>query len=77
MQEAQYAAELADWDRKIGHHIDDLVVLTRDNTQALTTVSELTRSQKQLEAGLATTSKTMFSDPIEQRKKEVSRHKPW
>lgn len=44
------------------------MALTRENTRALNTVSDLTAAQRTLEAGLTTTRKTMFADPVHQRR---------
>lgn len=71
VQEAQYAKELVEWDKKIAARTDELVALTRENTNCLNAVSELTVSQRKLESSLATARTTMFSDPVVQRKQEV------
>jgi hypothetical protein len=47
------------------------MALTRENTEALNAVSSLTVSQRGLEAGLTATRKTMFADPVLQRRQEV------
>ncbi|GLC74134.1 Cilia- and flagella-associated protein 44 [Pleodorina starrii] len=70
-QELQYARELAEWDAKIAARMDELVVLTRENTACLNAVSELTAAQRKLETGLTATRKGLFSDPVQQRKAEV------
>lgn len=44
------------------------MALTRENTAALNAVSDLTAAQRGLEAGLTTTRKTMFADPVVQRR---------
>jgi hypothetical protein len=49
------------------------MALTRENTEALNAVSSLTVSQRGLEAGLTATRKTMFADPVLQRRQEVGR----
>ena len=43
----------------------------QENTNCLNSVSDLTSSQRQLEATLTATRSTMFSDPVVQRKQEV------
>ncbi|EFJ51830.1 hypothetical protein VOLCADRAFT_103323 [Volvox carteri f. nagariensis] len=70
-QELQYARELAEWDSKIAARMDELVVLTRENTACLNAVSQLTAAQRKLETGLTATRKGLFSDPVQQRKAEV------
>lgn len=51
--------------------MDELVVLTRENTACLNAVSELTAAQRKLESGLTATRKGLFADPVQQRKAEV------
>ncbi|KAG2482730.1 hypothetical protein HYH03_018361 [Edaphochlamys debaryana] len=70
-QEVQYTRELAEWDARISARMDELVVLTRENTACLNAVSELTAAQRRLESGLTATRKGLFSDPVQQRKAEV------
>eukprot|EP00798_Chlamydomonas_sp_ICE-L_P007462 gene7462-603_t len=70
-QEAKYARELAECDRKIAARTDELMALTRENTSCLNAVSDLTVAQRQLEGALTATHNTMFSDPALNRKQEV------
>nr|A8J1V4.1 RecName: Full=Cilia- and flagella-associated protein 44 [Chlamydomonas reinhardtii] len=70
-QELAYARELAEWDAKINARMDELVVLTRENTACLNAVSELTAAQRRLESGLTATRKGLFADPVQQRRAEV------
>lgn len=44
------------------------MALTAENTRALNAVSEMTSAQRGLEAGLTKTRKTMFVDPVLQRR---------
>lgn len=44
------------------------MALTAENTRALNAVSEMTAAQRGLEAGLTKTRKTMFVDPVLQRR---------
>jgi len=44
------------------------MALTAENTRALNAVSEMTEAQRGLEAGLTKTRKTMFIDPVLQRR---------
>jgi hypothetical protein len=76
LQELQYARELAEWDAKIATRMDELVVLTRENTACLNAVSELTSAQRKLETGLTATRKGLFADPVQQRKAEVGARLP-
>jgi hypothetical protein len=45
------------------------MALTRENTAALNAVSSLTAAQRKVETGLSVTRKTMFADPVTQRRK--------
>lgn len=47
------------------------MALTRENTAALNAVCGLTAAQRGLETGLTATRKTMFADPVSQRRQEV------
>jgi hypothetical protein len=47
------------------------MALTRENTAALNAVCGLTAAQRGLETGLTATRKTMFADPVTQRRQEV------
>jgi len=44
------------------------MALTTENTRALNAVSQMTATQRGLEAGLTKTRKTMFVDPVLQRR---------
>jgi hypothetical protein len=50
----------------------ELLVLTRDNTAALNTVSELTRSQRGLEAEVLSHKAGLFDDQLETRRAAVA-----
>ncbi len=54
-----------------GSHTHAQMALTRENTSALNAVSALTTAQRGLETGLTATRKTMFADPVTQRRQEV------
>jgi len=70
-QEEAYTKELAEWDKKIAERTNELMALTAENTRALNAVSEMTAAQRGLESGLTKTRKTMFVDPVLQRRQEV------
>uniref|UniRef100_A0A7S1SJP0 Cilia- and flagella-associated protein 44 n=1 Tax=Tetraselmis chuii TaxID=63592 RepID=A0A7S1SJP0_9CHLO len=71
-QEAAFAKELRQWDRKIEQAQDQMLALTSDNTQCLQTVTKLSTQQKSLEAKLTTTQTSLFNDPVARRRKEIA-----
>jgi cilia- and flagella-associated protein 44 len=73
VQEVRYAGEVREWDVRIHQCTDELLQLTRQNTQCINAVSDITLKQKQLEAAMSSTQKgVMAGDPLEQRQQEVA-----
>ncbi|WIA29897.1 hypothetical protein OEZ86_012366 [Tetradesmus obliquus] len=64
--------ELAEWDAKIAAKRRELLALSRENTTALNTVTELTRTQRELEAAVMAGRSALWSDPLDARRAAVA-----
>jgi hypothetical protein len=60
--------ELADWDNRIAAKRRELLALLRENTAALSTVTELTQSQRDLEARVMAGRFELWQDPLSARR---------
>jgi uncharacterized membrane protein YheB (UPF0754 family) len=72
LQELAQAKELQAWDKKVLAKSQQLVQHTCSNTSALTAVSELTRSQREVEEQLLSNKKSLWEDPLDVRKQQVA-----
>lgn len=70
-QEKQHVKELADWEARIAAKGDELLALTRQNTECLNTVSSLTKTQRGLEGSLRTAKPSLFTDPLAKQRTAV------
>lgn len=71
-QELDHSREVKEWNRKINQSMGELSALTRENTECLNAVAELTHTQKKLEAALSSTQSSLFNDPVQARRREVA-----
>ena len=71
-QEAQFVQDLAEWNKKIDQAKKNLANLTRENTQALNKLAELTMSQRQIDVKLHSTQNDLFSNAPAERKKAIA-----
>mgnify|MGYP001188008898 CR=1 FL=1 len=69
-QEAQHRKELAEWDRKIDKAMQELAVVTQENTNYLNSIADLTTKHRNLEASLSARKDNLFSNPITKRREE-------
>ena len=69
-QEAQHRKELAEWDRKIDKAMQELAVVTQENTNYLDSIADLTTKHRNLEASLFARKDNLFSNPITKRREE-------
>jgi len=60
--------ELTDWDTSIASKRRELLGLLRENTAALTTVTDLTRSQRDLEERVLAGRSELWQDPLSSRR---------
>jgi sRNA-binding protein len=67
--QATYATrELTEWDARIAAKRRDLLALLRENTAALTTVTDLTHSHRELEARVMAGRHELWQDPLSSRR---------
>ncbi|KAI8470236.1 MAG: hypothetical protein J3K34DRAFT_459006 [Monoraphidium minutum] len=72
-QEHAQARDLAELEAVAAARTRELLVLTRDNTAALNTVSDLTRSQRGLEAEVLSHKAGLFEDQLHSRRAAVAK----
>lgn len=64
--------ELVDWDARISAKRRELLGLLRENTSALTTVTDLTTAQRELEARVMAGRSELWQDPLSARRAAVA-----
>lgn len=64
--------ELSDWDTRVAGKRRELLGILRENTAALTTVTDLTRSQRDLEARVLAGRSELWQDPLSSRRAAMS-----
>ena len=69
-QEAQHRKELAEWDRKIDKAMQELAVVTQENTNYLDSIADLTTKHRNLETSLFARKDNLFSNPITKKREE-------
>jgi hypothetical protein len=72
LQASSGTRELAEWDAVIAAKRRELLALSRENTSALNTVTELTRTQRDLEAAVMAGRSVLWSDPLNARRAAVA-----
>jgi hypothetical protein len=65
LQASSGTRELAEWDAAMAAKRRELLALSRENTSALNTVTELTRTQRELEAAVMAGRSALWSDPLD------------
>ena len=68
LQAVAATKDLADWDASITVKRRELLGLLRENTAALTTVTDLTRSQRDREANVLSGRSELWQDPLSSRR---------
>lgn len=72
VQASSAVRELVDWDARISAKRRELLGLLRENTSALTTVTDLTTAQRELEARVMAGRSELWQDPLSARRAAVA-----
>lgn len=71
LQTGNAAHELDEWDVKIAAKKRELLAITRENTSGLSTVTDLTSTQRNLEASVLAGRNALWQDPLDARRTAV------